>query len=67
MKKRVLVTGGAGYIGAHSVLQLFQAGYEPVIVDNFSRSDSTLLEGLEKLLGRIPKVYEGDCNDKNFL
>ena len=64
---KVLVTGGAGYIGAHTVLLLVQAGYEPVIIDNFSRSDNTLLEGIAKLLGRMPMVYNGSCQDKTFL
>jgi UDP-glucose 4-epimerase len=67
MKKKILVTGGAGYIGAHSALQLIHAGYEPVIIDNFSKSDETLLEGLHKLCGYPPKFHKGNCLDKNFL
>ncbi len=43
--KKILVTGGAGYIGAHTVVELINAGYEPVIVDNLSRSDRTLIGG----------------------
>jgi UDP-glucose 4-epimerase len=41
-RKKILVTGGAGYIGAHSALELIQAGYETVIIDNFSKTDRTL-------------------------
>jgi UDP-glucose 4-epimerase len=66
-KKRLLVTGGAGYIGAHTAVELIQAGYTTVIVDNFSKSDSTLLEGMEKILGRKPDFVEGDCQDPAFL
>ena len=50
--KKILVTGGAGYIGAHTVVELINAGYEPVIVDNLSRSDRTLLDGIEKITGK---------------
>ncbi|MEI9919600.1 MAG: NAD-dependent epimerase/dehydratase family protein [Bacteroidota bacterium] len=60
------MTGGAGYIGAHTVVELSQAGYDPVIVDNFSRSDRTLLHGIEKILGVKPPFYEGDCTDEEF-
>lgn len=67
MKKKVLVTGGAGYIGAHTAVELIAAGYDPVLVDNFSRSDRTLLEGMEKITGVKPNFYEGDCVDKSFL
>jgi UDP-glucose 4-epimerase len=66
-KKKVLVTGGAGYIGAHTVVELVQAGYETVIVDNFAKSDSTLLQGIEQIIGTKPSFYEGDCVDKHFL
>lgn len=67
MKKKVLVTGGAGYIGAHTAVELFNAGYEPVIVDNLSRSDRTLLKGMEKITGEKPNFREGDCLDEKFL
>ncbi|HYC87367.1 MAG TPA: GDP-mannose 4,6-dehydratase, partial [Chryseosolibacter sp.] len=65
--KKVLVTGGAGYIGAHTAVELKQAGYEPVIVDNLSRSDETLLSGMQKIIGSKPNFYHGDCADKEFL
>lgn len=67
MKKKVLVTGGAGYIGAHTVVELMTSGYHPVIVDNFSKTDHTLLKGMEKITGKKPDFHEGDCLDKNFL
>jgi UDP-glucose 4-epimerase len=66
-RRKILVTGGAGYIGAHTVVELAQSGYEPVIVDNLSRSDRTLLDGIEKILNQRPKFYEGDCGDESFL
>jgi UDP-glucose 4-epimerase len=66
-KKKILVTGGAGFIGAHTVVELTQAGYQPVIVDNLSRSDKTLLKGMEKILGQKTPFYEGDCADRDFL
>lgn len=65
--KKVLVTGGAGYIGAHTVVELINAGFDPVIVDNLSRSDRTLLDGIEKVTGSKTNFYEGDCADKKFM
>lgn len=67
MKKKILVTGGAGYIGAHTAVELAAAGYDPVIVDNLSRSDRTLLQGMEKITGSKPNFHEGDCLDEDFL
>src|SRR6187402_810596 len=65
--KKILVTGGAGYIGSHTVVELIQAGYVPVIVDDFSRSNLTLVEGIEKITKQKPNIQKGDCNDKIFL
>lgn len=67
MKKKILVTGGAGYIGGHTVVELINAGYEPVIVDNLSRSDRTLLHGMEKITGVKPNFREADCLNERFL
>jgi UDP-glucose 4-epimerase len=67
LKKKILVTGGAGYIGAHTVVELIQSGYEPIIVDDFSKSDRTLLDGIEKIVGYKPAFFEGNCLDRNFL
>ena len=66
-QKKVLVTGGAGYIGGHTAVELIQAGYDTVIVDNFSKSDDSLLKGMEKIIGHKPNFQQGDCVDKNFL
>ena len=51
MSKEVLVTGGAGFIGSHTVIQLTQAGYTPIIVDNFSNSSPVCLTRLEEITG----------------
>jgi UDP-glucose 4-epimerase len=64
---KVLVTGGAGYIGAHTVVELTQQGYFPIVVDDFSRSDKTLISGIEKITGKKVNLYEGNCSDQNFL
>lgn len=67
MSKNILVTGGAGYIGAHTAVELVQAGYEVTLVDNFSKSDRTLLDGMEKITGKKNDFFEGDCADAAFL
>ena len=64
MAKRVLVSGGAGYIGSHVTVELFGAGYEVVVADNMSNCDMTCFEGVKKITGRddIP-FYQIDCCD----
>ena len=64
---KILVTGGAGYIGSHTVVELVNHGYEPVIVDNFSNSSPSVLDGIAKITGKRPAFYEGDCNDAAFM
>jgi UDP-glucose 4-epimerase len=64
---KILVTGGAGFIGSHTVVELVNAGYEPVIIDNLSNSDRTVLDGLREILGREVTFYEADCNDPEAL
>ncbi|RZS97344.1 UDP-glucose 4-epimerase GalE [Cecembia calidifontis] len=65
--KKILITGGAGYIGSHTAVALVVAGFEPVIVDNFSNSDHSALNGLKRILGKELLCYEGDCNDRELL
>ena len=64
MTKRVLVSGGAGYIGSHVTVELIAAGYEVVVADNMSNCDMTCFEGVKKITGRddIP-FYQIDCCD----
>lgn len=65
--KKILVTGGAGYIGSHTTVELIQAGYEPVVIDNFIYSDGSLITGIEKITGKKVNFHKGDCRDKEFL
>jgi UDP-glucose 4-epimerase len=65
--KRILVTGGSGYIGAHTALELIQAGYDVVLVDDMSKSDDTLLKGLKTITGKEPNFHRGNCVDKKFM
>lgn len=60
---KILVTGGAGFIGSHTVVSLVEAGFEPVIVDDFSNSQRSALDGLRAILGRDVPFYQADCND----
>ena len=63
MNKRVLVTGGCGYIGSHTCVELAEAGYEPIIVDNLSNSETIALDGIEQILGRKIEFIKADCCD----
>ena len=65
--KKVLVTGGAGYIGSHTVVELCNDDFIPVIVDNFSNTDDRILDGLQELLGYAPELYRVDCTDYQAL
>ncbi|MEY3678460.1 MAG: UDP-glucose 4-epimerase GalE [Bacteroidota bacterium] len=69
MKKiKVLVTGGTGYIGSHTVVELIQAGYEPLIIDNLGNSSAKILEQIEKITGVLPVFYKLDlCDEKATL
>ncbi len=63
----VLVTGGAGYIGSHTVVQLLEAGYEVVVFDNLSNSSVESLKRVEKITDRSVTFYKGDILDKKAL
>ena len=63
----ILVTGGAGFIGSHTVVALAEAGFTPIIIDDFSNSDIGVLEGLRQILGREVLCYNTNCNNYNTL
>lgn len=63
MKTRILVTGGTGYIGSHTTVELINAGYDVVIIDNLSNSNREVLDGIEGITGIRPDFVEGDCTD----
>lgn len=63
----VLVTGGAGYIGSHTVVELLQNGDSVVIVDNLSNSSFEAVRRVEKITGKTPVFYKGDLLDRPFL
>lgn len=63
MKKTILVTGGTGFIGSHTTVELQAAGYDVVIVDNLSNSNADVVDGIEQISGTRPAFYEVDCCD----
>lgn len=67
MKKKVLVTGGLGYIGSHTVVRLVESGYDPIIVDDLSNSFITVLDGIEKICGRRPTFEHIDLKDPTLV
>ena len=62
-KQTILVTGGTGYIGSHTTVELIQSGYEVVIVDNLSNSQADVIEGIEKITGVRPHFEQFDLCD----
>lgn len=66
-KETILVSGGAGYIGTHTTVELIEAGYDVVVIDNFSNSEASAIEGVEKIVGRKITFEEVDTCDINAL
>lgn len=64
---KVLVTGGMGYIGSHTCVQMIEAGMEPIIVDNLCNSSAEVLNRIEALTTKRPAFYQGDIRDEAFL
>jgi UDP-glucose 4-epimerase len=64
---KILVTGGTGYIGSHTCLQLIEKGWQPVIIDSLVNSKISVLERIQKITGTRPAFIEGDVRDANFL
>lgn len=67
MKQTILVTGGTGFIGSHTTVELQQAGYDVVIIDNLSNSQADVVDGIEKITGIRPAFEKVDCLDKEAL
>ncbi|MFA7144134.1 MAG: SDR family NAD(P)-dependent oxidoreductase, partial [Candidatus Izemoplasmatales bacterium] len=66
-KKRILVTGGVGYIGSHTVVELLENGYEVIIVDNFVNSNPEVIKRIEKITNRVVSFYQADLRCKNDI
>jgi UDP-glucose 4-epimerase len=66
-KPVVLVTGGTGYIGSHTIVALIAAGYNPVIIDNLSNSKASVLERIAEITGKRPPFYKIDLRDRTTL
>ncbi len=64
---RILVTGGMGYIGSHTTVELMQQGYDVTIVDNLSNSSLDVLDGIEAIVGKRPNFENVDCNNFNDM
>ncbi|MAT50074.1 MAG: UDP-glucose 4-epimerase GalE [Porticoccaceae bacterium] len=67
MAKTVLVTGGAGYIGSHAVVALQQAGYAPILLDNFSNAHPAVIDRIGAITGYAPTLVEGDIRDRSMV
>ena len=67
MKTKILVTGGTGYIGSHTTVELQNAGYEVVIVDNLSNSNAEVIAGIERITGIRPVFEKVDCTDEKAM
>lgn len=67
MRGKILLTGGAGYIGSHTAVELLAENFDVIILDNFYNSNPRVLEKIAKISGKKPKFYEGDIRDADFL
>ena len=64
---RVLVTGGAGYIGSHTVVELMNAGHKVVVVDDLSNAKQNVIDRIKEITGDRPDFYRVDCADKEQM
>ena len=62
-KKHILITGGAGYIGSHTIVELYNSGYIPIVVDNLSNSSLNNIRGAEQIIKNKIDFYQVDCTD----
>lgn len=65
--KKILLTGGAGYIGSHIAVALVDAGFEPIVLDNFSNSSPSVIPAIESIINKPIRFYNADCADVNAL
>ena len=65
--KKILITGGAGYIGSHTAVELWNAGMEPIILDDLSNTNKDVIDRLREITGKQFSFYQGDCNEKAVL
>ena len=63
----ILVTGGAGFIGSHTCVELLESGYDVVVIDNLSNACEESLKRVEKITGKTLKFYKGDIADKELM
>ena len=64
---RVLVTGGAGFIGSHTVVALMEAGHEPVVIDNLSNAEPSVIRRIGEITGSAPEFFERDVRDRDGM
>ena len=62
---KIIVTGGAGYIGSHTLVELSRNGFSPIVVDNFSNTSIQNIKGAEKIIGKKIPFYKIDCTDES--
>lgn len=67
MSEKIIVTGGCGYIGSHTAVALIQSGFDVVVMDNLSNSNSDSLDGVAQITGVRPEFMKVDCSDMNAL
>ena len=66
-KHRILITGGTGYIGSHTAVELIQKGYDVLIIDNLSNSYAEVIDSVEQITRIRPAFYKIDLNDKKAV
>jgi UDP-glucose 4-epimerase len=64
---KIIVTGGAGFIGSHTSVELLRSGFVPIIVDDFSNTDERILSGLKEIIGTEPVIYKIDCAREDLM
>jgi UDP-glucose 4-epimerase len=67
MKNKIVLTGGCGFIGSHTCVELQEAGYEVVILDNLSNSEASVVDGIERITHVRPHFYQVDCGDRDAI